>query len=107
VHDSTHFDRDRAHFVGVGVGVGMPNWIVNDFNALVTAMAAQDRSFVTVLNVNHILSPNGLDTRNVGGLVVRAPDNVHVTMVGVRDLVDPILNPMALAVGSAVYRSNA
>jgi TM2 domain-containing membrane protein YozV len=88
-------------------GDGTPNWIVNDFNALVAAVAAQNPSFVTVLNVNHILSPNGTYTQDVDGLAVRPADNVHLTMAGVHDLIDPVLNPMALAVGSAVYQGTS
>ena len=104
-----------AHFDGAKVilntspyfGDGTPNWAVNDFNALVAAVAAQNPSSVMVLNVNHILSPNGTYTEDVGGVPARAADNVHVTMAGVQDLIDPVLNPMALASGSAVYQGNS
>ena len=88
-------------------GDGTPNWIVNDFNTLVAAVAAHNPSFVTVLNVNHIVSPNGTYAQNVAGVPVREADNVHLTMAGVRALIDPVLNPMALAVGSAVYRGTS
>ncbi len=102
-----------AHAGGAGVilntspyfGDGTPNGMVNDFNALVTAVAAQNPSFVTVLNVNHLLSPQGIYTPDVGGLPVRAADGIHLTMAGVRDVIDPVLNPMALALGSVVYQS--
>ncbi len=104
-----------AHAGGAGVilntspyfGDGTPNWIVNDFNTLVDTVAARNPSFVAVLNVNHILSPSGTYTRDVDRVPVRAVDNVHLTMAGVKELIDPVLNPMALAVGSAVYRGDS
>ena len=44
-----------------------PNWAVNDFNALVRGgRRSEPPSSVMVLNVNHILSPNGTYTEDVG-----------------------------------------
>jgi hypothetical protein len=88
-------------------GDGTPDWIVADFNALVAAVAAEDPSFVSVLDVNRLLSPGGHYTSSIGGVVARAPAHVHLTDAGVRDLIDPVMNPVVEAAGAAVYDGGA
>ncbi len=102
---------DIAHADGAEVilntapyyGNGTPAWVVDDFNDLVWAVAAKDRSFVSVLAVNGLLSSNGAYAQTLDGVVARTPDNVHLTQAGVQQIIDPGLDPMVTSLGEGVY----
>ena len=88
-------------------GDGTPAWAVDDFNAIVAAVARRDAADVSVLDVNRLLDPTGRYTTVVNGLTVRTPDRVHLTAAGVQRVIDPVLTPMVIRLGGAVYRGNA
>jgi hypothetical protein len=88
-------------------GDGTPNWAVNDFNDLIDAVAMEDSSFVSVLNVNRILAPAGSYAQYLDGLQIRTSDNVHLTWAGVQRFIDPELNPMANSLGRTIYDGNS
>jgi hypothetical protein len=88
-------------------GDGTPNWAVNDFNDLIGAVETEDSSFVSVLNVNRILSPAGSYTQYLNGLQIRTADNVHLTWSGVEHFIDPELNLMANSLGGTIYDGNS
>jgi hypothetical protein len=88
-------------------GDGTPAWAVDDFNAIVAAVARRDAADVSVLDVNRLLDPTGRYTTVVNGLTVRTPDRVHLTADGVQRVIDPVLTPMVIRLGGAVYRGNA
>jgi hypothetical protein len=102
---------DIAHADGADVilntapyfGNGTPSWVVDDFNDLVQAVAAQDRSFVTASAVNSLLSPDGAYARTLDGVAARTTDNVHLTPAGVRRILDPALDPMVTRLGTGIY----
>ena len=77
--------------------------MVDDFNDLVLAVAAQDRSFVSVLAVNSLLSPNGAYAQTLDGVDARTPDNVHLTHAGVQQIIDPALDPMVTSLGGSIF----
>lgn len=50
---------------------------VNDYNDLVRQVAADNPGTVTVVGLNHIVSPDGRFAGTIGTIVVRAPDGIH------------------------------
>jgi peptidoglycan/LPS O-acetylase OafA/YrhL len=50
---------------------------VNDYNALVRAVAGANPRTVTLIDLNHIVSPHGQFAGTIGNIVVRAPDGIH------------------------------
>jgi hypothetical protein len=55
---------------------------VRAYNALVRQVAAGHRGVVSVLDLNHMLSPAGVYTASVSGVDVRASDGIHVSVGG-------------------------
>ncbi len=55
---------------------------VQAFNALVDRVARTDSHEVTVVNLNKMLSPRGVYTASLDGVVARWADGIHVTMSG-------------------------
>ena len=88
-------------------GDGTPPWVVNDFNSMVTEAAGNNPSFVSLLNVNQLIDPDGAYTAAVNGVQVRLPDGMHLTQAGVQQFIDPVLIPTALSAGSAVYHGDS
>jgi hypothetical protein len=84
-------------------GDGTPDWAVNDFNDLIEAVATEDSSFVSALNVNRLLSPAGNYVQDLDGALIRTSDNVHLTSSGVQRFIDPELNLLANSLGEAIY----
>ncbi len=84
-------------------GKGTPAWVVDDFNNLVQAVAAQYRSFVSASAVNSLLSPDGAYARTLDGVVARTPDDVHLTPAGVQQILDPALGSMVTSLGTGIY----
>jgi len=82
---------------------GTPAYLVDDYNTIVDNVAKADSSFVTVLDVYSILDPSGSYTADPNGIPARTPDGVHLTQLGVQDLIDPPLNQMVTTVGNPVY----
>jgi peptidoglycan/LPS O-acetylase OafA/YrhL len=50
---------------------------VNDYNRVVRAVASASPKAVTLIDLNHIVSPDGQFTGTIGDVVVRAPDGIH------------------------------
>jgi lysophospholipase L1-like esterase len=84
-------------------GNGTPAWIVDDFNNLVQAVAAQYPSFVSASPVNSLLSPDGAYAQTLGGVVARTPDDIHLTSAGVQQILDPALGSMVTSLGAGIY----
>jgi hypothetical protein len=84
-------------------GNGTPSWVVDDFNGLIQAVAAQDSSFVFASAVNSLLSPDGAYARSLDGVDARTVDNVHLTSAGVQQILDPVLDPMVTLLGTGIY----
>jgi hypothetical protein len=84
-------------------GNGTPAWVVDDFNDLVEAVAAQNSSFVSVSAVNSLLSPDGTYAQVLDGVDARSPDNIHLTSAGVQQIIDPALDPMVTLLGQSIY----
>jgi hypothetical protein len=84
-------------------GNGTPASVVDDFNHLIEAVAAQNSAFVSVSAVNSLLSPDGSYARTLDGVDVRTSDDVHLTSAGVQQFVDPALDPMVTSLGKGVY----
>ena len=52
------------------------------YNALVRQVAAAHPGFVSVLDLNKMLSPGGVYTASVAGVDVRSPDGIHISVDG-------------------------
>ncbi len=52
------------------------------YNALVRQVAQSDPGEVSVLDLNRMLSPDGVYTATVGGVDVRSSDGIHVSIAG-------------------------
>ena len=50
---------------------------VNDYNDLVRDVALDNPHTVTLVRLNHIVSPNGRFTSAIGNITIRAPDGIH------------------------------
>jgi hypothetical protein len=50
---------------------------VRDYNRLVRNVAKQNPRTVTLVGLNHIVSPGGRFTATIGRITVRAPDGIH------------------------------
>ncbi len=85
-------------------GDGTPTWAVNDFNRMIQTVADKNPSFVSVLDVGHLLSPSGSFTQYLDGLQMRTSDNVHLTVAAVQTVIDPALNRLVFTLGNDVYR---
>jgi hypothetical protein len=68
------------------------------FNALVERVARADPGEVSVLNVNRMLSPDGVYTASLAGVVVRWTDDIHVTPAG-GELLQPEILPEVASLG--------
>ncbi len=55
---------------------------VQDYNALVRQVAATRPGVVSVLDLNHMLSPDGVYTASVSGVDVRSSDGIHISVDG-------------------------
>ncbi len=55
---------------------------VRAYNALVRRVAASRPDVVSVLDLNHMLSPDGTYTSSVSGVDVRSTDGIHVSLGG-------------------------
>jgi hypothetical protein len=86
---------------------GTPSWETVDFNRIVHTVAAAAPSYVTVVDTNAILDPNGSFTWDIDGIPVRTADGVHLTTAGIRGFIDPVLDPVAKSLGQAVYTGQA
>jgi hypothetical protein len=86
---------------------GTPPNLVNDFNNIVRGVVAQDSSFVSLLDVNQILDPNGAYAAIIDGVLARTPDGVHVTEPGVQVAIDPPLDNLITPTGNQVYFGNS
>jgi peptidoglycan/LPS O-acetylase OafA/YrhL len=64
---------------------------VDAYNALVRQVAGARPDTVTVIDLNHILGPEGHYTRTVDGVTVRWADGIHISKEGGRWLEGPIL----------------
>jgi hypothetical protein len=69
----------------------------NAYNGVVERVAA-GLSGVSVVNVNHMLSPQGVYTASLAGVAVRWQDGIHVTVAG-GELLQPKILPEVAAVG--------
>lgn len=65
------------------------------FNALVERVARADPGEVSVVDVNRMLSPDGVYTASLAGVVVRWSDGIHVTPAGGQLLQPEILPDIA------------
>jgi hypothetical protein len=86
---------------------GTPANLVADFNTIVDNVAKIDSSFVSVLDVYGILDPGGAYAAVVNGIPARTADGVHLTQLGVTDLIDPPLTQLIGSVGDPVYNNGA
>jgi hypothetical protein len=80
---------------------------VREYNALVQQVADDDPDEVSVVNLNKMLSPHGVYTTTVGGVVVRWADGIHVTVAGGEYLqrqILPVIDRLALQVEAADQR---
>jgi hypothetical protein len=68
------------------------------FNALVERVARADPGEVSVVNVNRMLSPDGVYTASLAGVVVRWMDGIHVTPAG-GELLQPEILPEVASLG--------
>ncbi len=68
------------------------------YNALVERVARADPSEVSVIDVNRMLSPAGIYTATLAGIVVRWQDGVHVTVAG-GELLQPQILPVVARLG--------
>jgi hypothetical protein len=84
-------------------GDGTPAANVDGFDALLATVARAHR--VPVLDLRRILDPGGRYRTVVDGVVARTPDRVHVTVAGVRAVIDPVLVPRLLQLARAGRRS--
>ena len=64
---------------------------VDAYNALVRQVAGARPDTVTVIDLNHILGPEGHYTRTVDGVTVRWADGIHISKEGGRWLEGAIL----------------
>jgi hypothetical protein len=55
---------------------------VDEFNAIVTSVAAHRRSTVTLIDLNKKLDPHGSFQLTVDRVAVRWPDGVHISKAG-------------------------
>ncbi len=85
---------------------GTPNALVDDYNRIVEAVAAQ-YPYVSIDDLWTVLDPNGGYSTVVDGLVARGPDGVHITQAAVDTLIEPALNQIIANVAGAVYAGNA
>jgi hypothetical protein len=86
---------------------GTPDYLIDDFNKIVQAVASANASFVTVFNVNGLLDPNGAYAAEVDGLMARTADGVHITQTGVDDILLGPLNQLIDSVGDPVYQGTS
>jgi lysophospholipase L1-like esterase len=86
-------------------GNGTPASVVDDFNHLVEAVAAQSSAYVSVSAVNSLLSPDGTYGRTLNGVDVRTSDDIHLTSAGVQQVIDPALDPMVTSLGRGTYEN--
>jgi peptidoglycan/LPS O-acetylase OafA/YrhL len=73
------------------------------FNALVRRVAAQHPGVASVIDLNHLLDPDGHYTDVVDGVVVRNADKEHPSMAG-GELLRPVILPQLLALGLPLAR---
>ncbi len=115
VQDDVQQALDILHNDGAAVlletspyfGDGTPPWATDDYNALVGRVAAANPSFVTIFDVNRLLCPGGAYTPVVQGVLARTPDNIHLTVAGVQALIDPSLDPLAVARAMPTYAGSS
>jgi hypothetical protein len=98
---------------------GQP-WVENTpgraklYNQLLQRVAQSDPSEVSVIDLNKMLSPNGVYTTSVHGVTVRWTDGIHITSAGgeyLQRAMLPVMGRLGLAaepdVARAVARINA
>ncbi len=68
------------------------------FNALVRQVAAEHPGVASVIDLNHLLDPQGHYTDVVDGVTVRNSDKEHPSMAG-GELLRPVILPQLLALG--------
>ncbi len=86
---------------------GTPSWETVDFNRIVRYVAAAAPSYVTVVDTNAAIDPNGAYAKYIDGIQARTDDGVHLTTAGIDDFIDPVLDPVAESLGQEVYASQA
>jgi hypothetical protein len=74
---------------------------VDAYNKLVTEVGQANPGVVTVIDLNKMLDPDGQFAMNVGGVIARWSDGVHVSDAG-GELVQPKILPTVAALGLGV-----
>ena len=87
-------------------GDGTPNDLVDAYNQIVYAVAAQ-YPYVSIDDLYTVLDPNGAFASTVDGIPARSADGVHITQAAVDNLIAPALNQIIANVAGAVYAGNA
>jgi hypothetical protein len=81
---------------------------VQDFNGLLADVAAQEMHGVSLVNLNQLLSPDGVYTTTLHHQTVRWPDGIHVTVQGgemlQRDIL-PVVGRIGLAEEAAAAKA--
>jgi hypothetical protein len=88
-------------------GDGTPDAMVDDMNQIIDTVGAQDSSWVTIMDVNQLLDPEGTYTASPDGILARTSDDVHLTQAGVTQILDPVLFPLVSALGTQVFDSGS
>ena len=81
---------------------------VRAYNTLLRQVAATHPGVVSVLDLNHMLSPDGTYTESVSGVDVRSTDGVHVSLDGgelLRRQILPAVDRIGLEDGAARART--
>ncbi len=68
------------------------------YNAVVQRVAHAEPGVVSVIDLNHMLSPRGTYTDWVGGVEVRTPDGIHISVAG-GELLRPRILPAVDRIG--------
>jgi len=88
-------------------GDGTPAWAVDDFNAIVAAVARRDAADVSVLDVNAYLDPAGRYTTRERPYGPNTRPGPPHRAGGPTGSSTRLLTPMVIRLGGAVYRGNA
>ena len=86
---------------------GTPSSLVDILNQIVTTVANENPSYVSVFDVFSLLDPGGAYATVVGGVVARGADQVHVTQDGVTSILLGPLNQLIANVAPPVYQGSA